>query len=171
MYLLLRDRDRAWAGEGQRERETQNVKQAPGSELSAQSPMWGLNSRAVRSWPELKSDAQPTEPPRCPHLYHFQLETPCSVALVKINRDPSVANSLFKLFHFALFLSNFLSLWTSWKWLKSRKILKSVELWPKVSQHTGSWVSLSASSYFNRLFPSFKNLKISESLFSTYCGF
>ena len=34
-------------GEGQRERErkTQNLKQAPGSELSAQSPMWGSNSQ------------------------------------------------------------------------------------------------------------------------------
>ena len=29
----------------ERERETQNLKQAPGSELSAQSPMWGLNPR------------------------------------------------------------------------------------------------------------------------------
>ena len=31
------------SGEEQRERETQNLKQAPGSELSAQSPMQGLN--------------------------------------------------------------------------------------------------------------------------------
>ena len=37
-------RDRVQAGEGQRERETQNLKQAPGSELSAQSPTRGLNS-------------------------------------------------------------------------------------------------------------------------------
>ena len=44
-------------GEEQRGRETQNPKQAPGSELSAQSPMRGSNPRAVRSWPE---------PPRCP---------------------------------------------------------------------------------------------------------
>ena len=33
-------------GEGQRERETQNQKQAPGSELSAQSPTRGLNSQS-----------------------------------------------------------------------------------------------------------------------------
>ena len=39
-----RQRDRAQMGEGQRERETQNPKQAPGSELSAQSPMQGSNS-------------------------------------------------------------------------------------------------------------------------------
>ena len=39
-------------GEAEREREreeTQNLKQAPGSELSAQSPMQGSKSRTVRS--------------------------------------------------------------------------------------------------------------------------
>ena len=65
-FIYFWDRDRAWAGEEQRERETQNLKQAPGSELSAQSPTWGSNSRTARSWPEPKSDAQPTEPPRHP---------------------------------------------------------------------------------------------------------
>ena len=45
------------AGEGQRERETQNPKQAPGSKLSAHSPMWGSNPRTVRSQLEPKSDA------------------------------------------------------------------------------------------------------------------
>ena len=44
-----RDRQRARAGEGQRERETQNPQQAPGSELSAPSPTWGSNPRAIRS--------------------------------------------------------------------------------------------------------------------------
>ena len=57
VYLFLRDRDRMWVGEGQRDRETQNLKQAPGSELSAQSPTRGSNWRTVRSWPEPKSDA------------------------------------------------------------------------------------------------------------------
>ena len=38
VYLFLRERERA--GEGQRERETQNLKQAPGSKLSARSPTW-----------------------------------------------------------------------------------------------------------------------------------
>ena len=38
VYLSLRERDRAQVGEGQRKRETQNPKQAPDSELSAQSP-------------------------------------------------------------------------------------------------------------------------------------
>ena len=67
------------AGEGQRERETQKPKQAPGSELSAQSPMRGPNSRTARSWPELKSDTQPTEPPRRPSIVwisHFPHRSP-----------------------------------------------------------------------------------------------
>ena len=49
-YFFLRDRERqSMIGEEQRERETQNLKQAPGSELSAHSLMWGLNSRTARS--------------------------------------------------------------------------------------------------------------------------
>ena len=57
------------AGEGQRVRETQNPKQVPGSELPAQSPKLGSNSRTARSRPEPESDAQPTEPPKHPsHL-------------------------------------------------------------------------------------------------------
>ena len=46
-YLFLRER----------ERDTQNPKQAPGSELSAQNLKWGSNSRTMRSRPEPKSDA------------------------------------------------------------------------------------------------------------------
>ena len=64
--LLLRDRERPWAWEGRRERETQNLKQAPGSQLSVQSPMRSSNPGAMRSWPEPKSEASPTEPPRRP---------------------------------------------------------------------------------------------------------
>ena len=45
VYSLLRERDRARAREGQRETQTQNPKQAPGSERSAQSPTRGSNSR------------------------------------------------------------------------------------------------------------------------------
>ena len=37
-----------------------------GSVLTAESPMQGLNSRTLRSSPELKLDAQPTELPRHP---------------------------------------------------------------------------------------------------------
>ena len=43
IYLFLRDRERAQVGEGQRENETQNLKQAPGSELSAE-PNAGLKA-------------------------------------------------------------------------------------------------------------------------------
>ena len=43
-------------GGAERERETQNLKQAPGSELSAQSPTWGSNSQTARSFPEPKLD-------------------------------------------------------------------------------------------------------------------
>ena len=43
-----RETDRALEGEGQRVKETQNPKQAPGSELSAQSPTWGSNQPTNR---------------------------------------------------------------------------------------------------------------------------
>ena len=42
LFLRGRETEHRW-GEEQRERETQNLKQASGSELSAQSPMQGLN--------------------------------------------------------------------------------------------------------------------------------
>ena len=63
MFISETGRDNASVGKGQRERETRNLKQAPGSELSAQSPTWGSNSQAVRSGLELKSVAQLTQPP------------------------------------------------------------------------------------------------------------
>ena len=56
MYVYF-EREREQAEEGQREQGTQNPKQAPGSELPAESPMRGSNSRTMRSWPELKLDA------------------------------------------------------------------------------------------------------------------
>ena len=49
LFIFERERERWCVGEGQRERETQNPKQAPGSELSAQSPVRGSNSEA-RPW-------------------------------------------------------------------------------------------------------------------------
>ena len=58
VYLFLKEREREHKqGKGKREKETQNLKQVPGSELSAQRPTWGSNSRAMRSRPEMKSDA------------------------------------------------------------------------------------------------------------------
>ena len=53
MFIYFRERERERAHEQGRGRErethTQNPKQAPGSELSAQSPTQGSNSLAVRS--------------------------------------------------------------------------------------------------------------------------
>ena len=51
MFIFERERQTEceWRRCRERERETQNSNQAPGSELSAQSPTWGLNSRSVRS--------------------------------------------------------------------------------------------------------------------------
>ena len=59
----------SWGGAEKDKRGTQNLKQVPGSELSAQSLPWGSNSQAVRPCPEPKLDAQPTEPPRRPFFY------------------------------------------------------------------------------------------------------
>ena len=42
---------------------------APGSELSAQSPTQGLNPRTMRSRPEPKSDASPTQTPGAPLVW------------------------------------------------------------------------------------------------------
>ena len=52
--LFLCERETAWSGERQRERETQDLKQALGSELSAQSLTWGPNPWTTRSSHELK---------------------------------------------------------------------------------------------------------------------
>ena len=64
MFLFIFESERE--GEMGRKRGRQDLKQAPGSEPSAQSPMQGSNPWTARLWPELKSDAQPTEPPRRP---------------------------------------------------------------------------------------------------------
>ena len=60
IYFESQQHQEVRVGEGQRERETQNLKWAPGSELSAQSRMWGSNSWTTRSWLELKLDGQLT---------------------------------------------------------------------------------------------------------------
>ena len=56
MFIYYRETewDRVWAWEGQREGETQTLKQAPGSELSALRPMWGQNSNCeITTWAEV----------------------------------------------------------------------------------------------------------------------
>ena len=70
IYILReRERQTASGGGAERARERQTRKQAPGSELPAQSPIQGLNPPTVRSWPEPTSDEQPTEPTRCPWFF------------------------------------------------------------------------------------------------------
>ena len=59
LFIFERQRQSTSRGEAEREKETQNLKQAPDSQLSAQSPMQGLNSQNTRSWPEPKSDRSP----------------------------------------------------------------------------------------------------------------
>ena len=49
MFIFERESERAQAVEGQRERKTQDPKQAPGSELSAQRPTRDSNPQTVRS--------------------------------------------------------------------------------------------------------------------------
>ena len=61
-YAYFWERERQSVNEkGPREKETQNLKQAPGFKLPAQSPNWGSNSQMrswdlMRSWPESRSD-------------------------------------------------------------------------------------------------------------------
>ena len=55
IYFWEGERDRIWVREGQREKETQNPKQAPGSDLSAQSLMQGLNSNSeIMTWAKVR---------------------------------------------------------------------------------------------------------------------
>ena len=49
LMFIYFDRETESQQRRDRDRETQNPKQAPGSELSAQSLMWGSNSRTLRS--------------------------------------------------------------------------------------------------------------------------
>ena len=57
IYLFLRQRETKHERGRVRERETQNLEQAPGSEPSAQIPTRGSNSWTMRSSPEPKSAA------------------------------------------------------------------------------------------------------------------
>ena len=50
--LLIFERARGWAGEGQREKDRESQ---AGSALSAQNHVWGSNWQTMKSWPELKS--------------------------------------------------------------------------------------------------------------------
>ena len=69
LFIFGTERDRAWTGMGQRERETQNRKQAPASEPSAQSLTRGSNSRTARSWPGWSRTLNRLRHPGAPALY------------------------------------------------------------------------------------------------------
>ena len=71
LFIFGTKRDRAWTGEGQRERETQNRKQPPGSEPSAQSPTQGSNSRTARSWPGWSRTLNRLRHPGAPKSVYF----------------------------------------------------------------------------------------------------
>ena len=67
VHLFLREREREHERGRGRERDTQNWKQAPGSELSSQSPMGGSHSpHKIMTWAVVRCL---TEPPRCPEAY------------------------------------------------------------------------------------------------------
>ena len=87
IFIYFGDTGRVQAGERQRERETQNLKQAPGSKLSAQSPTWGSNPRTMRSWPEPKSvfnrwshPGTPLSVSLCP--FSKEVEAMCPVSFI-----------------------------------------------------------------------------------------
>ena len=63
MFIYFWERQRQSVSGGGAEREGDTEPEA-GSRLQAVSTE--PDTQAVRSWPEPKSDAQPTEPPRCP---------------------------------------------------------------------------------------------------------
>ena len=89
MFIIFeRQTDRTSAGEGQRETETQNPKQAPGSKLSAQSLIQGSNPRTTRSWPEPKSTLS-----RLSHPGAWRSRTFDSEAQVQIELQPKATIS------------------------------------------------------------------------------
>ena len=54
MFIFEREKETVWAGEGQREREIQTLRQAPGSELSARvHHMAELKSGEIMTWAEV----------------------------------------------------------------------------------------------------------------------
>ena len=57
------------------EREKESMSGEPGEgevgSLLSRKPIAGFDPRILGSWPELKGDTQPTEPPRCPSYLYF----------------------------------------------------------------------------------------------------
>ena len=122
LFIFGTERDRAWTGEGQRERETQNRKQAPGSEPSAQSLMRGSNSRTVRSWPGWSWTLNRLRHPGAPPLI-FNLKM--SLGLKWVSCKQHIDGSCFLIHSVALCFG--LEHWVHWhlEW-----ILKDMNLLP-----------------------------------------
>ena len=72
IYSFLRDKEKQSTSGGGADREGDTESEA-GSRLWAVStePAVGLKSQTSRSWPEPKSDVQPTELARCPNLTEY----------------------------------------------------------------------------------------------------
>ena len=93
--------------------------QAPLENFLIQSPTRGSNPWAVRSWPELKSDAQPTEHPGAPQKETFKWMT----------RNTIQPSSIFFLSFIGLYLSH--SLWK--RFFKRHRTLQFVPLIPRIN--------------------------------------
>ena len=107
LFIFGTERDRAWTGVGQRERETQNRKQAPGSEPSAQSLTRGSNSRTARSWPGWTARSWPGWSRTLNRLRH-----------------PGAPNNYFLIFFILLKFSLIQILWNLWLSLPIQRLYK-----------------------------------------------
>ena len=111
-FFFLRERKRTcmceqgWGREGGRGSEA-------GSVLTAVNPMRGLNSWTVRSWPEPKSDAQLTEPLKCPNLYPVFIYWTRFLQLLKlsVSKGELLIFLSAHLFSFLNFLLTFIYYW------------------------------------------------------------
>ena len=61
--------------------------------LTAESPVKVLNSQTLRSWPEPKSDAQPSEPLRCPKKHTLKTQIPWGAWVAQSVKRPTSARS------------------------------------------------------------------------------
>ena len=87
-----RERERAWAGKGQREGERKNPKQAPHCLCGAQCR---ARTRKLRPWPELKSRVEhsthwPIQVPRCLNFFDFQKETNWHAWMAQLVKCPTL---------------------------------------------------------------------------------
>ena len=82
MFIFERESERARAGEGQREKETQNLKQAPGSELSAQSPARGPRGHDLSQSRMLNQMSHPGTP--IVHFLNSQIVFHCGHSITSL---------------------------------------------------------------------------------------